>query len=164
MLFINCDWEIPGNVKVQGYLQSKKSGIAAHLSAAADTGIAVAGTWYPVQGVFHNIPFEDFAIAADKITYIGARPFEFEIVGACSFQTASPNLAVAITLKHNTTVLTEVQITGLCKTAGEPYALTGAAVVTMNYGDTMQIVCTSNLDGSTLTFNTFLLTMKRFFA
>jgi hypothetical protein len=162
-LYLNTQRYIQGDLNVLGYINSRKSGVFAYLTTPADTTTGLAEAFTPIQGVFENNPLEDFILDVDKLKYVGTQSAHFETDWHASLQCTNPNRTVNVTISVNGTPLAIEEMPIFCKTAGEPYNTSGTAGLNLKYGDTVQLVCSSDVGAEKITFNNFVTSLGRLF-
>lgn len=142
------------------------SRVYAYLSTAAPTTVVLANTFYPILGTFVNDPMVGFSIVAGKLTYGAGLPnmeahIQWDAAVSCSGANAELHIGIAV----NGEVL---NINGpnsrgtFCKNAGQAYALSGAIVVPISSGATIELQIASSNAGDTLTVMHLGTTLRRF--
>ena len=151
-------------IKDSGAIEALKQGVAAYLSAAADTTITTGGTYYPVAGTFTNTYYEQFSlVAGPAIQYDGVETHTFEIdINFCG-STDTTGTTLSIGVKKNTTVQTGWIAQTFMKNIGQLYTASATCVVDLTTDDTIQLVMTSNKDTNDITTTTYTTTIRRFF-
>ena len=151
------------------YSNRPKAGVYGYLTGSATTTITTGNTFQYIVGTFGNDPFEGFGGATvgggDAIQYLGDTCI-FEIDWHASFSSQDNGRVVHIGIAKNgeTLTITSPSAIGIyCKTGGEVFHASGTVVVSLDYGDTIQLMCTSDTDADEITFEHFTTTIRRFF-
>lgn len=137
-----------------------KSSVYSYLTESADTAIAVAETWYAIQGVFEN-EFENFELDTDKIKYTGDQDYKFEIDWHAKLAHSANSATINITISVNSVPVETVKMGGFAKTIGEPIQLSGTEIVTLSKNDTVQLIIESDKTG-TVTIGNFVTSLNKF--
>jgi len=134
--------------------------VFAYLSAAADTTVTTAGTYYKVEGTFVNSPIRGFGAAGDEIEYQGDAPAYFEIDWHASFNVAPANASVHFGVKKNGTI----DESSLMETYAAAVKLqaSGTTIIHLEKGDTIQLVATSDADADVITIFHFTTSIRVF--
>ena len=152
------------------YNSRPKAGVYAYLTSSATTTVTTGDTFVPIEGTFGNDPLEAFVG-----TTVGGKPAIQYVGDTCVFQinwyaslsSQDSGRTVHVGISHNGEVLNPATSSGsmgvYCKTAAEVFALSGTRVVTLSYGDTIQLMVTSDTDADQVTFEHFTTTIRRFF-
>lgn len=138
--------------------------VFAYLSTGTATTIVTGSLYYPIQGPFVNDPFVGFSVAENKIQYDGAAG-EFEIDWSATIQGDANSIVGHIGVSVDGEILSEFSpsVMGtLLKLAGEPQAISGTDVVTLNTGSTIQLQVSADSDGDIITVVHFTTTLRRF--
>lgn len=153
-------------VTATGYIQGKKTGVFAYLSAPDNTTITTGGTYYPVEGTFTNSPVEEFSagtVYTPSIKYNGTLKRYFEVDWHVQVQCNSFNADVGVAVKINDVLCERGEMEIKCLQANEPYNMSSTCVVELDEGDEVQLVVTSDGDGDIVTFGKFVTTIKPFY-
>lgn len=145
------------------YRPIKTRVVFASLTAAADTTITTAGTYYPIVGTFTNNPIENFGAATTYtpgIKYTEKKTMNFEIDWHAAVQASVLGTSISIAIKVNNVLLSESVMTSYLRTAGEPQVLSGTVILELSLNDEIQLVVTSDGSGDVLTFNSFTTTIR----
>ena len=154
------------DIVTTGYLESKKSGVYAYLTAPSNTVVTAAGTNYPIAGVFTNLVIENFGAATNVtpgIRYLGTKTQYFEIDWATTFRADESSTTVTFAIAKNGHYNSGSFMSGLSKTAGEHYNLSGTVVLELAEGDEVQLGLTSDGDGDVITVDQYVTTIRTFF-
>jgi len=153
-----------GNFATTGYVQGRKSGVYAYLSAPNDTTIVAAGTYYPISGPFTNDVIEDFTlVATPAIRYDGSQTQFFKIDWHAAVQSDRNGTTVHCAIYKGVTQLTGSIMCTFCKTAGETYNLSGTVIVQLATNDEIQLTVTSDGPGDVITFEHYTTSIGEFF-
>jgi hypothetical protein len=139
--------------------------VFAYLTEPADTTIAEADTYQYINGVFDNDPVIDFELVADPepaIKYLCPNTHIFEIDWHAVVAANLPNTIVRIGIKKNDTTETPSITSSLAVRNGEPFALSGTFVVSLEQNDTIQLICTTDGTGDVITISNFTTTIRAF--
>lgn len=151
------------------YAMRPKAGVYAYLSAQATTTVTTGDTFEYISGTFGNDPFEGFSGTTvgggDAIQYDGDTcVFEIDWHAAFSSQDNSRVVRIGIAKNGETLTTTSPSVMSIyCKTGGELFSLSGTLVLTLDAGDTIQLMVTSDTNLDEVTFDNFTTTIRRFF-
>ena len=142
------------------------------LSAFAPSPLTVtttnAGTFYYVPGDVQVVEIQYFIPSsgvAAQYTYPETLVFELDWV--ISYSTDAPGVTItpALSLIRGgvSTIFEDEAMSGLAKTAGELYPLSGTLTPTLKRNDIIALVLTSDNSGTAVTLEKFSLTVRRFY-
>jgi len=145
-------------------LSAFRIGVAAHLSTASDTVVALGfeDTFLPIAGAFTNSPMVGFDVTeTPSLQYKMPTPFYFEIDLHSSFSSDLANTTVNIGIKKNGAIVDQSIIQGFLKNIGQAYNLSLTAVVQLEQDDEIQLVVSAD-EVCTLTFYNVNTTIRPF--
>jgi len=158
----------PGDVRwIEQISTREQVGVFAHLTAAADTTVTTASTYYAIEGTFNNSISEYFTAVEGpppgiQADYPTTQYYKIEWATSLQSEDATRTCTVGIA-KNGTTPETCSLISALLKTADEPVALCGCCVLELEKDDVVTLVLTSSSDGDVITVNNFQTNVKAFF-
>ena len=147
------------------YNNKPKSVVYAYLTAAANTTVATANTFVPIQGTFCNDPFESFHLGTNAIVYDGDTAY-YKINWQATFTSEDAGRTIHAGVAINSEVLTTASpsVMGIyAKYAAEALAAGGILVVELSQGDTISLQVTSSTNADVVSFKHFTTMIKRFF-
>lgn len=148
------------------YSNRPKVGVFAGLTAASNTTITTASTFYPIVGTFTNVPMQGFSFTVDPAIRLDNGNGFYEIVWGGSFQGDSNGMKIHVGVSINGETITTAHVSAVCtflKIANESQAMGGVYVTELAQGDIVQLQITADNDGDVVTINHFTTTIKKFF-
>lgn len=121
---------------------------SAHLNtpAATEFGAGDAGAWKTFAGAFVNDFLKEFAIIGGKLTYLGESGRYVIITYSGSVTSTTATTVISFNIELNGTIVADGRFYSaiLAKSAGDSYYTGARAVLQLNYGDEIVIVCSSD--------------------
>ena len=145
------------------------AGVFAYLTAQTTTTVTTGDIFEYIAGTFGNDPFLGFSgttVGGGPAIQYDGETCVFEIDWHGSFSSQDNGRTVSIGISHNGATLTTSDSSVMsvyCKTGGETFHASGTLVLTLEQGDTIQLMVTSDTDADQVTFDQFTTTIRRFF-
>lgn len=157
---------VTGDVEATGSVTGLKCGVAAFLSAQANTTITTALNYYPINGTFTNSPIECFGAATvhtPGIKYEGDKTQYFEIDWHATISANVAATAVILGAKKNGVLDSGSLMAQTCVLNTDIYNLSGTVVIELAKDDEIQLVVSSDGSGDIITFYKYTTTITEFF-
>ncbi len=118
---------------------------------ATATPIAIAGTYYKIEGMTTSSLADLFTHTDNKLTYTGLLTKKVVIDFSASVTCATANQDFGIMIGHQGSAVAGTKITGKLLVAGDPVVISGNATLTLAPGEYVEVFATNVTDTNALT-------------